>query len=210
MIAREKIEAVLTRFEGKRATEAYIPCRYMGGLSGITANYVGGDDADRYSPLGVSGVTIATGIDLGQATGDALTGMGVPPELVAKLKPFLGKKGRTAVYALYQSGGFCITAAEAELLDERMHSHYIALVEARYDRDRKGRPFAELPWQAQAVIVSLLYQRGVNSTNRYPKTWAALCREDWADAAARLKNPRLWQGYQTRRKGEGQILEELV
>ena len=67
----------------------------------------------------------------------------------------------------------------------------------------------ELPWQAQAVIVSIQYQRGVNSPYKYPNTWAALVRRDWADAARRLKTGAFWSGYQQRRAREGALLEEL-
>ncbi len=200
-----EISDVLHRFEGPRQVRGYIPCALT---TGGTANYTGGAHPDRYVPMGVSGVTIGTGVDLGQTDADTLRGMGVPDAVIQRLVPYLGKRKADAVQALHELP-LVISTADADVLDAAMLKHHVGKISARYDRDAGQGAFDKLPWQAQAVIVSIQYQRGVNSPSKYPNTWAALVRRDWADAAARLQNGGLWSGYQSRRAAEGRILEEL-
>ena len=121
----------------------------------------------------------------------------------------LGKQDVAAVYSLH-AAPLSIGKPEADILDKAMLHHHVNKIAARYDRDAGAGAFESIPWQAQAVIVSIQYQRGVNSPSRYPNTWAALVRRDWADAAARFKNGSLWSGYQSRREAEGKILEEIA
>lgn len=67
-IETARIRAFLATVEGKQQTQGYIPCDLVGGG---TANYKGGPNPERYRPMGVSGVTVGTGVDLGQT--DAAT-----------------------------------------------------------------------------------------------------------------------------------------
>lgn len=200
-----EISDVLHRFEGEQQLRGYIPCDLT---TGGTANYTGGPNPERYLPMGVSGVTIGTGVDLGQTDARTLRGMGIPDAVISLLTPYLGKRNAAAVTALHERP-LSVGKAEANLLDAAMLNHHVNKISARYDRNAGEGAFAALPWQAQAVIVSIQYQRGVNSPSKYPNTWAALVRQDWADAAARLQNGSLWSGYQSRRAAEGRILEEL-
>ncbi len=50
--------------------------------------------------LGNSGVTVATGFDLGQRKNADLAGL--PPELIKKLQPYLGVKGKDALNLIIQ------------------------------------------------------------------------------------------------------------
>ena len=204
----DKIAEVLRRpgFEGPQRLRGYIPCDLT---TGGTANYYGGPEPERYIPMGVSGVTIGTGVDLGQTDADTLSGMGVDPGIVNQLRPYLGRRQAAAVDALRRLP-LTVSQDVADELDAAMLNHHIAKIANYYDR-AAGLPgrFATLPWQAQAVIVSIQYQRGVKSPRKYPNTWRALVNQDWADAAARLKNASLWSGYQRRRRLEGELMEEL-
>lgn len=204
----EKILDALRRpgWEGPPQLRGYIPCTLV---DGGTANYVGGEEPERYRPMGISGVTVGTGVDLGQTDADTLRGIGVTDSLVSRLRPYLGRRKEDAVAALHDAP-LALSRAEADSLDAAMLRHHVTMIRTRYDRDAGAGAFASLPWQAQAVIVSLLYQRGVNSTGRYPNTWAAFLRRDWADAARRLKTAAYWSGYQSRRAREGRLLEELL
>lgn len=205
-IYMDKIKDVLARFEGKQQLRGYIPCNLN---TGGTANYYGGPNPERYEPMGISGVTIGTGVDLGQTDAATLQKLGVPESLTTLFQPYLGKQDVAAVYSLH-AAPLSIGKPEADILDKAMLHHHVNKIAARYDRDAGAGAFESIPWQAQAVIVSIQYQRGVNSPSRYPNTWAALVRRDWADAAARFKNGSLWSGYQSRREAEGKILEEIA
>lgn len=206
-IALERIASVLNRpgFEGPQQLRGYIPCNLT---TGGTANYYGGDHPERHVPMGISGVTVATGVDLGQTDAATLTRLGVSASLVDRLRPYLERRKADAVRALHDAP-LTLWAEEADSLDTAMLGHHVSMISRRYDRDAGAGAFEALPWQAQSVVVSLLYQRGVNSPSRFPHTWASLVRGDWADAAARLSNGALWEGYQHRRSLEGRLLREL-
>ncbi len=205
----DKIVEVLRRpgFEGPQQLHGHIPCEL---ITGGTANYHGGPEPERYVPMGISGVTIGTGVDLGQTDAATLAGMGVSPGIVNRLRPYLGQRQAAAVAVLHRLP-LTISQDVADELDAAMLNHHITRIADYYDR-AVGLPgrFATLPWQAQAAIVSIQYQRGVKSPRKYPNTWSALVRQDWADAAARLGNGRLWSGYQRRRRLEGRLLEQLL
>lgn len=208
-IHTDKIREVLNRpgFEGPQQLRGYIPCDLT---TGGTANYYGGPNPERYVPMGISGVTIGTGVDLGQTNKDTLGDMGVDPGIVNQFRPYLGQRKAAAVAVLHRLP-LTLSQAVADELDAAMLNHHITKIADYYDR-AVGLPgrFVTLPWQAQAVIVSIQYQRGVNSPRKYPNTWGAFVNQDWKDAAARLKNGRLWSGYQNRRRLEGELLEELL
>ena len=192
-------------FEGPQQLRGYIPCNLVGGG---TANYYGGPNPERYEPMGISGVTVGTGVDLGQTDADTLRGMGIADGVIVRLRPYLGLRQEAAVLALH-AAPLTLAAGDAGGLDAAMLRHHVHKIAGRYDRDAGVGAFARLPWQAQAVIVSIQYQRGVNSPSKYPNTWAALVRRDWADAARRLGTGHFWSGYRQRRALEGELLREL-
>ena len=183
------IRATLERFEGKGIARAYVPAK-----NGV--------------PLGVSGVTIGTGVDLGQQTRAGLIGMGVPSAVVGKLVPYLGLKQSAAQDALRQRP-LILAPAEVADLDAAVISRYTRDIAARYDRDKPVNAFASLPKQAQAVIVSILYQRGPGYPRKAPQLWRALLAGQWIAAAAWLCNPANGGGYHSRRKAEGDLLAEI-
>lgn len=189
-IDHQYIRTILAIFEGNGITRGYVPCDKAG------------------VPLGASGVTIGTGVDLGQQTGTGLLDMNVPFELVRKFTPYLGLKRGAAQDALKRQP-LILTGAEVSTLDAAVIRRYVRDIAAKYDRDHPVQAFAAIPREAQAVVVSLLYQRGLNSPSKFPKTWTALLRGDWPDAAARLCNASLWDGYHTRRGEEGKILKQI-
>ena len=94
---------------------------------------------------------------------ETLNGMGVSPGIVNQLRPYLSRSKAAAVDALHRLP-LTISQAVADELDAAMLNHHITKIADYYDR-AVGLPgrFATLPWQAQAVIVSIQYQRGVNS-----------------------------------------------
>lgn len=193
-------------FEGPQQLRGYIPCNLT---TGGSANYFGGPNPERYIPMGISGVTIGTGVDLGQTDAATLGGMDVSPGIVNHLRPYLGQRKAPAVAVLHRLP-LTVSQEAADALDRAMLGHHISKIAAYYDAAAGDGAFARLPWQAQAVIVSIQYQRGVNSPRKYPNTWKAFVSQDWRDAASRLKCGRLWSGYTRRRRLEGQLLEELL
>ncbi len=207
-IHTDKIQEVLRRpgFEGPQQLRGYIPCELT---TGGTANYKGGPNPERYIAMGASGVTIGTGVDLGQTDKDTLRGMGVSNAVVYKLMPYLEQSRAAAVDALHRLP-LTLSQAAADELDEAMLNHHISKISAYYDAATDHGTFASLPWQAQAAIVSIQYQRGVKSPRKYPNTWKAFVTQNWTDAAYRLGTGRFWTGYQGRRRLESELLKELA
>jgi len=205
-----RIQAFLNRsgVEGPPQLRGYIPCARKNGGS---ANYKGpesGHPAD-FIAMGVSGVTVATGVDLGQTDADTLLRNGLESGIVNMLRPYFTLRRDAALKKLHALP-LSVSADTARALDNVTLCLHARLIAARYKRDNPAVPFEELPWQAQAAIFSLLFQRGTGVSGKAPNTWAALVAGNWPDAARRFCDAALWDGYQGRRRLEGELLKELV
>ena len=202
------IRAFLNRpgIEGPQQLRGYIPCHWT---RGRTRNYTGQPHPEEYTAMGVSGVTIATGVDLGQTDADTLRGAGASDGIVNSLSPYIGLKRSAAIRKLH-AAPLAVSPATADALDHAVHGLHARRIAARYNQDSPVAVFADLPPQAQAAIFSLLYQLGCGGgPRRAPRTWAAFLSGDWRDAAARLGKGSLWEGYQARRALEGKHLKEI-
>lgn len=187
--------------EGPQRLVAYVPCR--------PRNYTGQGEPSAYAAIAASGVTVATGCDLGQQSGTGLRAMGVDADILRRLAPYLQKRRAAALAALHERP-LALRREEADAIDAVVIGRYALLAAARYDRDAGDGAFAALPWQAQAAIGSILFQRGSGSPRSYPNTWAAFVARDWKTAAAKLCNASLWDAYRIRRRLEGELLKELA
>ncbi|MDR2186383.1 MAG: pesticin C-terminus-like muramidase [Treponema sp.] len=201
MIHSEYIGSVLARFEGRAVCRGYVPC--AGGTW-----YPGGPG--KGEPLGASGVTVATGVDLGQQTAGGLAGL--PADLVKKLLPYLGLKRREAVEKL-RLEPLVISAGEAAAIDRVMHDRYTGETAVLFGREA----FDRAPPQAQAVAVSLHYQFGTPFREASPAlgyAWKALRGGCYRAAAKFLRGPDGWSAdhrqYLPRRRAEAALLDEIA
>ncbi len=160
--------------EGKNVLKGYVPVNNFG------------------SVIGRSGVTIATGVDLGQLSKTDLIRLcsGDSPisiPLVKKLIPYLGIKG-IAACSLLQKYPLEISQEEAEFLSYKMHKRVLDRLEKTWNSYKEGliTPFAELPEQVQTVLFSLAYNFGTNLPARLPNTFLAFLQGeatgDWTPA----------------------------
>lgn len=107
-----------------------------------------------------SGVTIATGFDLGSRSPEQLLKAGIAPSLVDKMMPYFGKKGKEADKALADNPVILSEEEEKELdkLDVLAKKQQTDIViEQLTDR---GVDFNSLPSAVQTVIASVGYQYG--------------------------------------------------
>lgn len=214
-IEYSKIFAWLPKVEGKLSVRGYIPC-YVKGVKGKTRNYYGAETGrpELYDPMGVSGVTIGVGVDLGQQRADQLRKWGVSDELMQKLMPYIGKADAAAAQALYRQA-LTLSIDEARALTDAEHKGYMDdVVQPTWDYryGAKGK-FETLPWQAQCVIFSLVYQLGwAGLRRRGEHTLDALTKHEWARAVRNLKSgAKGWNGeYYERRAQEGELLAEVL
>lgn len=194
----------LKRVEGF-FTRLYIPCFLR---SGGSANYFGGPNPGNYIAMGASGCTVGIGCDLGQTDAETLRTYGCAEDIVRIFTPYYGKK-KTAAINILHGKPLTVSKEVAEALTLAVHEGYLARnVRPAYDRN-SGVKFDSLPRQAQAVVMSVCYQKGAGGVRRdWPKTWRYLTTQDWAAAAYELKNG--FAQYKTRRGIEGGLLEELL
>lgn len=194
----------MRKVEG-HSLSGYVPCRLAGGGS---RNYRGDVAPVGYTAMGASGVTIATGLDLGQRNARELEGWGLGRSLLERFRPYLGKRKAAALQALWQAP-LGIDRTEAALCERVTLGSYLErLVIPAWEADA-GASFAHLPWQAQTVIFSLCYHKGIAGARKgCPITWALLTAQNWQGAARELING--FSQYASRRAMEGRLLQELA
>lgn len=187
--------------EGPRVTVGYIPAR--------PGNFYGRPNQcpDAYTAIGASGVTIATGCDLGQTDTDTLHAYGLPSGIINQLRPYIGLRKSDALRKLADMP-LVIAHDTAALLDECVHAGYLQkYVEPAYNRASSIK-FPDLPKQAQAVVFSVCFQKGCGGVRRdWPKLWGYLITQNWRAASNELRTG--FTQYQYRRSTEGELLREL-
>lgn len=194
MIDTAYIRTVLERFEGKGIAKGYVPADKSG------------------KPFGASGVTVATGVDLGQQTREGLEGMGIPAAIINRLALYLGAKREEAQYILAREP-LRLTPEEVETIDRAVHAKYIDQAAGLFGR----AAFEAAPREVQAVAVSLHYQFGTPARKASPaleNAWNAMRRGAYRDAAEYLRDPSGWsaphQQYLKRRQAEAALLDKAA
>ena len=209
----KKVESLLVALQryGEAANTAPTPeINYK-----VIARLEGGQQLKAYVPnnngkvIGKSGVTVATGVDLGQHSEDDMKKWDIPKTLLKKILPYAGKKKAKALEHLRENP-LTITKEEAEALDKVMHTNILAGLVARYDSDTKGPRFGEIPPEAQTVLLSATYNMGDLSIVA-PKMWKMATEQNWDQMAKELQN---WdsssKGIKNRRRAEGEYLEAAL
>ena len=154
-----------------------------------------------------SGITIATGFDLGQRNENDLISLQLDTQLVSKLKPYLGLKGKSA-QNLLKSTPFVLSAAQSQSIDKAVKSEHVSTLKLKYDSapDNKIK-FINLPPEAQTVIASVSFQYGTNLDAKAPKFWKTVTSQNWLEAIKTLQ--AFGDAYPTRRKKEAALLEQI-
>ena len=160
-------------------------------------------DPDRFAE---SGVTVGTGVDLGQLTQDQLDNMDVPQELKDKLQDYVGLRGQDAVDYL-RDNPLTVSKEEADQLDRISLETTETQVGTHFDNASQSS-FSELPSEARTVIVDLSYQYGTNLATRTPRFWAAVTEGRWDDAVSELRN--FGDRHGDRRNAEADLLQQAI
>ena len=141
-----------------------------------------------------SGVTVASGLDLGQReTPDELRNLGLPEKLVRKLAPYLGKKRGEAVDFLAEHPLF-LTNEEIDLISratmQNMSQNAQRQWDAKVKRERHRHPdapcFHELTSDQQTLLFSRFYQNG-SFERRHKAFFEAVMDNDWDRAIGALQ-----------------------
>ena len=173
----------ISKLEGGRHTRGYVP----------------NPETSR------SGVTIGTGVDLGQMGDQDLDQLDLPDDLKEKLRPYLGKIKYEAVDFLNQNP-LVVAAEEAEMLDTEVKTRFIRGLVRQFD-EVADVSFEELPDGVQTVIASVAFQYG-NLYKRTPNFWRQITTGDWQGAYGNLQD--FGDAYGTRRKKEAELLKRSL
>jgi len=209
---KEKLDMYQSYLKGEGGIPGLPPGKVIGPKKsgGIDWAFIsskeGGSKLDGYVPNpegSKSGVTVATGFDLGARGMNDLKGLS--PELQAKLKPFLGLQGQSAVAALGQAGGLKITSAEAKEIDKMSKGGAVSKLKSEWNARAKkmgGALFDDLSSGQKTIAASVAFQYG--SLSKAPKFRNAMQSGDWEGAAGELDN--FGDAYGTRRASEAAYL----
>ncbi len=152
-----------------------------------------------------SGVTIATGFDLGARNIKDLMALGFSDSLINKLSPYLGLKKYDAKSFL---NDFPLSINDEELsvitkaVKESENNKIISL----YNKNSKVE-FKCLPAQAQTVIASVAYQYGYLPT-KAENFWKQAITQDWEGMYKNLM--KFGDLYVTRRHAEAKLIKEIL
>lgn len=169
----------------------------------------GGRRTKGYVPvarLSQSGVTLATGVDLGQRNVQDLKNLGLSELLIEQLEPYLGVKAHEAV-KLVAKKPLIINGSQASQIDEAVKKEATNRIIRRYNRHSETK-FNKLAPEAQTVIASLAYQYGDNLPVRTPAFWSAIIVQDWEKTIEILRD--FGDIYPTRRNAEADYLEKSL
>jgi len=154
--------------------------------------------------IGHSGVTIASGFDLGSHNSNDLKVMGLSSTVMNKLTPYLGQQGSTALNYL-NSHPLTITVAEAKEINSAAHSTALAKVAVAYDTAlNQDGAFFKLPSMAQTTIASVSFQYG-DLGKAAPAFWGDVVAKNWTAAVSELRN--FHDDFSTRRNTEANNLQ---
>ena len=180
--------------EGKGYTQGYIPTNEDGSI------------------LGQSGVTIASGFDLGQQ--DVTSISALPKDLQDKLIPYLGAKKDAARKKLEETGGLNLSEEEVNQIDMMSKEKYSNDIKSSYNK-LTGKNFEELPSSLQTVIADIQFQYGTNYS-RTPK-FAGIIKEisenpSNVDSYMKLENElrNFGDDYGPRREREADLIKQQI
>jgi GH24 family phage-related lysozyme (muramidase) len=174
---------------------------FIRSLEGFKLNgYVPKETAEKNNKV-VSGVTIASGFDLGQHSTAEILFMNFPKPLKDKLIPYAGLKGKEAKKVLSEIP-LRLTQEEAELVDIKVKEAKARKIAEAYNKSSE-LDFYSLPSEAQTVIMSVAFQYG-DLKSRTPNFWRIITKGDWDKAVHHLKN--FGDVYKTRRRKEAAYL----
>jgi hypothetical protein len=164
---------------------------------------------DAYVPdplFSMSGVTVGTGVDVGQRSAAEIQALDIPEALKQKLIPYAGLTGLDAVNSL-ANRPLRLTEDEAYALDRAVAQDIFGDVAILYD-DATGNSFLELPLEARTAIGDVAYQYGPNLEQRLPDFWGDVTQGRWGEATQTLRD--FGDRYPDRRNAEADLLEQAI
>ena len=162
-----------------------------------------------HQPSETSGVTIGMGFDLKEKTESSLKDMGFDPDLIDKLKPYLGLTGDEAAAVVNdKERNLKLGSDDISRINELSKKHYTADIMDQYER-ATGKEFWKLTPEQQTTIMSVGYQYGSFKNtdtlkDRPVKFWKKVRDDDWTGVVNELNH--FGDKHGPRRKTEAKYL----
>ncbi len=144
-----------------------------------------------------SGVTIASGFDLGARALEDLKGL--PQDIIDLLTPFLGFKGAEAEEI---ASNLQVSTDQAKTINEFAKNEAVTRLKNKWETST-GTSFNNLSKEQATVLASVAFQYG-DLESRTPNFWKQATTGDWVGAYKNLLN--FGDRYQSRRLNEAQLL----
>ena len=162
-----------------------------------------GNEVFGHQPTANSGVTIGSGFDLKEKTESSLKDMGFDPDLIDKLKPYLGLTGDEAAAVVNdKERNLVLSPEETSRLNKLSKKHYTEDIKNQYE-EGTGKKFWKLSPEQQTIVMSVGYQYG-NLKTRTPNFWKGVINDDWDGVVNELNN--FGDEHDTRREEEAEYL----
>ena len=154
--------------------------------------------------IGNSGLTFGVGIDIGQMNTKEFLSMGLPKEFEESLLPYVGKKGAEALAVEKELGHYTLPTDVAMDISRQKISKSKDRMRSKY------KNYDELPYQQQAVGLSLLHNFGDSSLDF--GTMKSVMGGDLKSGIERLRNADEWKNPEwfARRNREADLLQSLI
>jgi GH24 family phage-related lysozyme (muramidase) len=187
--------------EGRQQTTAYVPT-----------------NTKTHNVIMRSGVTIATGFDIGQWNVHDLKSLGLPSDIVTLFTPYASPlRGAAAAAKLKadQAAGhpLTISQAQANLIDAAVKRYFERQFQRSYDRGARAQGkialFGSLPSAIQTAIASFMFQFGPGiGSHRYAQTpqykfYQMITEQNWQGA---IEASESCAGPTSRRRAEQQLI----
>lgn len=159
-------------------------------------------------PLGKSGVTIASGVDLGQRSVNDWQRLAIHEVTLELIRPYCGVKGDAAV-ALLNERPLCLAESHVRELDNCLRADFLKTLESRWNAATSvnhGALWDDLSDREQTVVMSVAWQYGT-PWKRCPTFWRHATAGRWDDVVTELRD--FGDAYPTRRGKEADYLEGL-
>jgi len=175
---------------------------------GIMEGYVPTNNGEV---LDSSGVTIGTGVDLGQKNIEYFEGF-EHEDILNKIKPYFGMKGQEAL-TYEEETPLNLLSQEVGYLDEFTKNKEMSLIEKSF-KDLTGKEFANMPPELQTIISDLQFQYGTdyNKTPKFRDIIKSIAKDPenkslYSDLENELRN--FGDKYQTRRGREADLIKGM-
>lgn len=194
----------LAKHEGKCKIDAYVPNCTAKSVKNAKNKVCYGKPVG--SVIGKSGITVATGFDLGWHNKQDLKRMHFPPDMIKELDEYL-TLNRSAAQEKLKQKPLKLNLKTAKTIDKLVRRSKVNGLARMYNHDAKKGSFALLPSEAQTAIFSMYYQMQGGLKKNHPKLWDALVSQDWQTAVTILEGMKQ---YADRRKEEATLLKTLI